>query len=158
MARFLVVDGTHSTVNAMSRLLRDDGHEVIGFTVGADAVDALSREHVDAVVTDLEVPHVDGHEVVRAAREHRPEACLVVSTARANQTVDTLVRAGACIVAEPLDYAEVTRAGASHVGCALHRFVTRGWPSSCTACLPAVVFRFPGCGATSGTVDAARQA
>lgn len=111
MARFLVVDDDHPTVSGMTRLLLDDGHHVAPFTTGADAVHALSGDRFDAVVTDLEMPHVDGHEVVRATREHQPDACLVVVTAKADEHRQTLVDAGACIVADkPVDYAEVAQA------------------------------------------------
>lgn len=110
MPRFLVVDDDPATVKGMTQLLVDDGHEVSPFTNGAPAIGALSRESFDAVVTDLEMPHVDGHAVVRAAREHQPHACLVVATARANEKWADLVHAGACIVADkPFDYGEITR-------------------------------------------------
>lgn len=110
MPRFLVVDDDPATVNGMSHLLIDDGHTVAPFTEGAGAVDALRRESFDAVVTDLEMPHVDGHAVLRAARENQPHACLVVATARAEENLSDLVNAGACIVADkPLEYEAVTK-------------------------------------------------
>lgn len=110
MPRFLVVDDDPAAVKGMSHLLIDDGHTVAPFTGGADAVDALSRESFDAVVTDLEMPHVDGHAVVRAAREHQPHACVVVATGKADESWADLVKAGACIVADkPLEYAAVTK-------------------------------------------------
>jgi two-component system, NtrC family, response regulator HydG len=105
MPRFLVVDDDPATVNGMSHLLIGDGHTVAPFTGGAEAVEALSRESFDAVVTDLEMPHVDGHAVVRAAREHQPHACLVVATAKAEEEWADLVNAGACIIADkPMEY------------------------------------------------------
>lgn len=111
MARFLVVDDDQITVHGMTRLLIDDGHEVSPFTAGADAVEALSRESFDAVLTDLEMPHVDGHAVVRVTREHSPRACLVVVTARAEEKGRELADAGACIVVDkPLDLESVTKA------------------------------------------------
>jgi CheY-like chemotaxis protein len=111
MARILVVDDDPSNVTALGRLLEDDGHEVAAFTAGAGAVEALSTGSFDAVVTDLEMPHVDGHAVVRTARETHPHACVVVVTAKAHQAWPALVEAGACIIADkPLEYDEVTRA------------------------------------------------
>ncbi len=105
MARFLVVDDDHSTVKAVMALLAADGHTVTPLTSGADAVDALRREPFDAILTDLDMPDVDGHEVVRVARECLPDACVVVATARADATREALAAAGACIVAaKPLDY------------------------------------------------------
>jgi len=110
MPRFLVVDDDPATVSGMTQLLTSDGHAVRAFTAGADALDALSRESFDAVVTDLEMPGVDGHAVARVTRERHPHACLVVVTARAEQAATALSAAGACVVADkPLDYDEVHR-------------------------------------------------
>jgi CheY-like chemotaxis protein len=109
--RFLVVDNDPATVSAMSQLFRGDGHEVEPFTAGAEAVKALGRGSFDVVVTDLEMPRVDGQMVVRAAREHVPDACVVVVTGRAAENCDDLVNAGACIVADkPFDYNVISRA------------------------------------------------
>jgi DNA-binding response OmpR family regulator len=110
MPRFLVVDDDPSIVTGMSKLLQADGHEVAAFTAGADAVDALSREPFDAVVTDLEMPDVDGHAVIRAARQHQPHACLVMATGRAEEEWTDLLDAGACIVSDkPFEYDVVTK-------------------------------------------------
>lgn len=109
MPRFLVVDDDPAAVNGMSHLLIGDGHTVAPFTRGTEAVEALSRESFDAIVTDLEMPHVDGHAVLRAAREHQPHACLVVATARGLEKWPDLVQAGACIVADkPIEYDAIT--------------------------------------------------
>jgi DNA-binding NtrC family response regulator len=111
MASFLVVDDDPSTVSGLQRLLTDDGHEVSPFTSGADAVEALSRRRFDAVVTDLEMPRVDGHEVVKATRKHQPHACVVVASTLAEQRYRDLVDAGACIIADkPFEYDEITKA------------------------------------------------
>jgi CheY-like chemotaxis protein len=111
MPRFLVVDDDPSTVKGVSLLLACDGHEVAPFTAGAHAVEALSRESFDAIVTDLEMPDIDGHAVVRASRQHNPQACVVVVTAKAEEKCQSLVDAGACIVTDkPFEYAEVTKA------------------------------------------------
>lgn len=111
MTRFLVVDDDRSSVKGMSMLLSGDGHEVAAFTAGVDAVEALPRGPFDAVVTDLEMPDVDGYAVVRASRQHNPQACLFVVTAKADEKCQSLVEAGACIVLDkPFEYEEVTRA------------------------------------------------
>lgn len=111
MASFLVVDDDPSTVSGLQRLLTGDGHDVSPFTSGADAVGALSSRHFDAVVTDLEMPHVDGHEVVKATRKHQPHACVVVSSTLRDDKCQDLVDAGACIIADkPFAYEEIMKA------------------------------------------------
>lgn len=108
MVRFLIVDDELSSVTGMSKLLTNDGHDVACFTEGADAVDALARAPFDAVITDLEMPEVDGHAVVRATREHHPHACLVVVTAWPERQGAKLIDAGACMIAaKPVEYDEV---------------------------------------------------
>lgn len=127
VARFLVVDDDHATLRGMTTLLIDDGHDVSPFASGGDAVKALSTARFDAVVTDLEMPRVDGRAVVRATRTHHPDACLVVVSGRAEENLDDLVNAGACIVAQkPLDYEEVTRS--------VHECRARGGPGAHGRC------------------------
>jgi DNA-binding response OmpR family regulator len=109
--RFLVIDDDRSTVNGMTLLLRGDGHEVSGFTIGAEAVAALAVERFDAVVTDLEMPGVDGFAVARTARAHQRGACVAVVSACTNGAHAALAEAGACIVVDkPVDYDSLTRA------------------------------------------------
>jgi CheY-like chemotaxis protein len=111
MVRFLVVDDNHAIVAGLTRLLIGDGHTVAPFTEGALAIEAISRESFDAIVTDLEMPDVDGHAVVRAARQRQPDACVVVATARANEAHARMVAAGACMVVDKqVEYSEITDA------------------------------------------------
>jgi len=110
MPRFLVVDDDAGFVQGMTQLLQTDGHAVASHTDGAGAVNALSEELFDAVITDLEMPEVDGHAVVREARECQPRACVVVATARANEKCAELLKSGACFVSDkPLQYDMVTK-------------------------------------------------
>jgi DNA-binding NtrC family response regulator len=111
MASVLVVDDDPSTVSGLERLLTEDGHDVTTFTSGADALQALASQPFDAVVTDLEMPRVDGHAIVKATRKHQPHACVVVSSTLPDERYRELVDAGACIIADkPFEYEEVTKA------------------------------------------------
>jgi DNA-binding NtrC family response regulator len=105
MARFLVVDDEVPLLNVTTRMLRARGHEVRPFAEGADAVEALAREAFDAVVTDLDMPHMDGGAIVRATRETAPGACVVVATGNPHHS-STNRYEGACILHQkPIDYA-----------------------------------------------------
>jgi CheY-like chemotaxis protein len=103
MPKFLVVDDDPATVDAMTLLLKGDGHDVSSFTMGPEAIAALAREPFDAVVTDLEMPRVDGEQVVRTARLHAPRACVMVVSA--SDDARRLRDVGACFVhGKPVDY------------------------------------------------------
>ena len=105
MGRILVVDDDPPTADAMAELLRQDGHEVERFTSGKEAVSALqSGRPFDVVVTDLQMPVVDGAAVTRAARAGCPNACIVVTDQSAQGPRD-LESEGACLVLDkPIEY------------------------------------------------------
>lgn len=106
MARFLVVDKAANTVSALRSLLQDDGHEVLAFTSGQDAVQALGRDTFDAVCAELDMPHVSGHAVVRAARQLHPRACVFCMSSRPGRGIPQ----EACYIFEkPLDYDDLNR-------------------------------------------------
>jgi len=117
MARFLVVDRDQMTVDAIAKLLRQDGHEVQPFTSETEAVARLSRESFDVVVADLDMPHTGGAMVMLAARECSPWACLVVVTSK-SWMHDKWAEKGVCIVVEkPIDYDHLARAVAECHAC-----------------------------------------
>jgi DNA-binding NtrC family response regulator len=104
MARFLVVDDEVPLLNVTTRILRARGHDVRPFAEGADAVDALARAGFDVVVTDLDMPHMNGEAIVHATRKAAPGACVIVATG--NPEVSSTDRCGgACMVYQkPIDY------------------------------------------------------
>ncbi len=105
MGHVLIVDDDSSTVNAMATVLRQDGHEVDSFTSGHEAIATLrSGLAFDAVITDLQVPFVDGVAIARAARAYSPNACILV-THRGRADSLQLSQAGACATVEkPIHY------------------------------------------------------
>jgi two-component system chemotaxis sensor kinase CheA len=79
----LLVDDSRVTREMMRRLLEDAGFTVNGVGSADDAMLALAREHVDCLVTDIEMPGVDGLDLTRRLRsetEHADLPIVVVST------------------------------------------------------------------------------
>lgn len=68
--RVLVVDDSPLTRELLVSLLESVGYEIVQAADGAEALERLSREVVDAVVTDLEMPAVDGLELTRRLKVH----------------------------------------------------------------------------------------
>ena len=64
-SRILVADDTTSIQALYRKLLGDDGHEVVVTSDGAEALEAVHREHPDVVILDVGMPNVDGFEVCR---------------------------------------------------------------------------------------------
>ena len=79
----LLVDDSRVTREMMRRLLEDAGFTVTGVGSADDAMLALARERVDCLVTDIEMPGVDGLDLTRRLRsetEHADLPIVVVST------------------------------------------------------------------------------
>ena len=68
--RILVVDDSPLTRELLSSLLETVGYEIVNASDGAEALERLGREAVDLVVTDLEMPKVDGLELTRRLKSH----------------------------------------------------------------------------------------
>ena len=64
----LVVEDDAATRNQISRLLRLQGYDTLEAADGTDALDALRRGGVAAVISDVTMPGMDGFELVAAIR------------------------------------------------------------------------------------------
>ena len=81
--RILTIDDS-KTIRDMLRLtLLDAGFEVLQAVDGQDGIEVLAREPVDIVITDINMPKMDGYGVIRHMREdpaHKSTPILVLTT------------------------------------------------------------------------------
>ena len=108
-ARILVVDDEVSARTALADLLRDEGYDV---ETAADAFKALGKVEAFAprvVITDLQMPGMDGIELMKSVRSGDDPAAVIVMTAFAD--VETAVRAmhagAADYLTKPLNFDEL---------------------------------------------------
>ena len=66
--RIITVDDASTMRKMISFTLKADGHDVIEAEDGVHALDVLENEIVDLVITDLNMPRMDGIELVRNLR------------------------------------------------------------------------------------------
>lgn len=71
LIRILVVDDDCSARLLHSRLLRQMGYEVDTASDGLEALQLVERQTFDAIISDLEMPHLDGFDLAREVA-HRP--------------------------------------------------------------------------------------
>ncbi len=88
MAVVLVVDDEPDLRFLMRKLLERNGHHVLEASNGAHALDALEGQSVEVVVTDLEMPRMDGHELISALRAQHPDVAIVVWADNLSPDVD----------------------------------------------------------------------
>jgi two-component system sensor histidine kinase and response regulator WspE len=68
--RIMVADDSPLTRELISSLLEAVGYEIVTASDGQEAFERLGKEAVDMVVTDLEMPRMDGLELTRRLKSH----------------------------------------------------------------------------------------
>lgn len=99
-------------------MLAEDGHEVITSTSAQSALERLSAETVDVIITDMEMPGMDGLELIREVRRNFPcIPVIAVSGARWGATLLRLGKQGGAFktLPKPLAEPEVSRAVAEAI-------------------------------------------
>jgi two-component system chemotaxis response regulator CheY len=64
----LIADDSASVRKFVSLALRLQGHKVIAAVDGMDALEKLSAGKIDLIITDLNMPNVDGYKLIRTIR------------------------------------------------------------------------------------------
>ena len=72
MAKLLLVDDSELVLDMLSMALA--GHDFVKASDAAEALDHVSRETFDAIITDLNLPDQDGDELIGALHEAGVEA------------------------------------------------------------------------------------
>ncbi len=91
MTTVLVVDDSRLDRTRAGGILRKAGHEVAFAANGREALDQLTADPPDVVVTDLQMPELDGLELVEAVRLRYPHIPVILMTAHGSE--ETAVRA-----------------------------------------------------------------
>jgi two-component system response regulator PilR (NtrC family) len=103
--RILVVDDERSMRELLAIVLRREGYEVVLADSGRAAVEALGRERVDLLISDIKMPDLSGVEVLRAAKDIDRDILGIMITAFAStDTAVEAMRLGACdYLSKPFD-------------------------------------------------------
>ena len=89
--RILIVDDEPSLREMLGIVLRRDGYDVLTAANGRQALEQLSRERIDLLLSDIRMPDLSGVEVLRAAKDANPDVVAFMMTAYAS--TDTAVEA-----------------------------------------------------------------
>ena len=94
--RILVVDDEDFIRVILTEILTEEGYAVTTAFDGEQAVELLGRQTFDLVITDLQMPGLDGAEVLRAANRIDPTYPVIMITGYPSmETVARSVREGA---------------------------------------------------------------
>ena len=78
----LVVDDEDAILDMLNKFLSRKGHNVKTVNNGADAINMIEGEEFDLVLTDMDMPNVTGHDVIKVANEleKRPKIGIITGS------------------------------------------------------------------------------
>ncbi|MEG1314964.1 MAG: response regulator transcription factor [Anaerovoracaceae bacterium] len=107
--RILIVEDELDLQEAIAEGLRIDGYAVDVCSDGADAYELLYVENYDLVVLDLNLPTMDGLEVLSKIRHEKPQLKILILSARStiDDKVTGLDMGANDYLPKPFDFAEL---------------------------------------------------
>ena len=107
-AKILIVDDTRENRTHLARRLVRDGYEVLTAESGSGGLDVLEFNEVQAVLLDVMMPDMTGHEVLREIRKSYSAAQLPVVMLSANTDtalkVEALALGANDYLGKPVEY------------------------------------------------------
>jgi len=89
-ARILLIDDDASLLDALSLAFEDAGHDVLTAVDGARGLETVKKEKPDAVISDVNMPGLDGFALCRKLRESGNAVPLVLLTSRDDEIDEAL--------------------------------------------------------------------
>ena len=80
-----------------------EGYQVVLADSGQEAVFQVRQNDVDLVLLDLNMPQVDGWEVLRQIRAMKPSLPVIIITAQAHQMAQAAAAGARALCEKPLD-------------------------------------------------------
>ena len=112
--RILTVDDSASMRALLLHALTESGFEVAQAEDGEDALEWLATHEVDVVITDINMPRLDGFgliERLRAGQRHHDKPILVLTTESSDEKKQRARAAGATgWIVKPFDAAKLASA------------------------------------------------
>ncbi|MDA8090740.1 MAG: sigma-54 dependent transcriptional regulator [Nitrospiraceae bacterium] len=105
----LVVDDEPNAVKVLSEVLAMGGYNVYKSCDALNALDLIKTEPLDAVITDLRMPELDGMQFFETIREHHPDIPVIFLTGygTVESAVNTITEGAYYYFIKPPDYAKL---------------------------------------------------
>lgn len=114
MKKILTVDDSTSVRQMVGFTLRDAGYEIVEATDGRDGLEKARASRFDAIITDLNMPNVDGIQMIGEIRKlpgYSFTPILMLTTESQSEKKDAGKKAGATgWIVKPFNAAQLTSA------------------------------------------------
>ncbi|MGB9697906.1 MAG: response regulator [Thermodesulfobacteriota bacterium] len=76
----LVVDNEDAIRETLKKILEREGYRILTAKNGQEALDILREKRVQLIISDIVMPKIDGHKLLRLAKSIRPEIEVILMT------------------------------------------------------------------------------
>jgi CheY-like chemotaxis protein len=90
--RILLVDDDPDATRLYRAMLVNDGHEVVAFDSGIDAVEAATAQPFDLVLTDFNMPGIKGDVTLSLLRARIPTLPVIIMTSETSVSLEKRAR------------------------------------------------------------------
>lgn len=94
----LVVDDSPTIRKFVSISLKVNGYEIIQVADGMEALEVLPSERIDLVITDLNMPNIDGFELIKTIRsneDYKEIPIIILSSLSGSEEIEKGIQCGA---------------------------------------------------------------
>lgn len=102
--RILIVDDDPSIRYMLSRVLLDEGYDVLSAANGCDGLKAVAGLDVDLLLLDLKMPGMNGRETLQEVVLLRPGLPVIIMTAYSGQAGEGPLAGVSALLQKPLDF------------------------------------------------------
>lgn len=101
----LVVDDERGQREILKTILESEGYSVGTASGAQDAINAIQKNHFDLVITDLKMPGMDGHGLLKHVLKEKPATSVVMITAHGSidSAVESIRQGAFDYLTKPLD-------------------------------------------------------
>ncbi|MFC1914057.1 response regulator [Chloroflexota bacterium] len=105
----LVVDDLRSIRMTLGGILEDKGHNVVTVEDGYQAIEAVKKNHFDAIFMDIKMPGINGVQTFREVKKIDPKAAVVMMTAYSVEDLvkEALEEGAYAVVYKPFDIEKI---------------------------------------------------
>lgn len=109
MNKVLIVDDELNMRLVLAAMLKKEGYEVSSAADGSEALAILKSGGIDAVISDLKMPNIDGMELLKHISDKYPEVPVVMITAHGTvaTAVEALKKGALDYITKPFDIDEL---------------------------------------------------
>src|SRR3954465_2469254 len=107
----LIVEDDEENRKAMAKILKDAEYDVVEQDNGQAALDYIRENDIDIVVTDLQLPVVDGIELLKRVKADSPDAEIILITGHGNVelAVEAMKEGAYDFIAKPIRKQQLVR-------------------------------------------------